>query len=67
MHPFTLMPWWGWLFAGGSSAMVAIAAAMFQDERGRPIPIIVGAIGAISAFVCGGIGVVLFIRWMWFS
>ena len=47
--------------------MLAISAAMFQDERGRPIPIIIGAVGAISAFICGGIGIVLLVLWIWFS
>ena len=67
MHLAALMPWWGWFFAAGISAMITFAAARYQDERGRPLPIIAGAVFAIAALVCGLISIVLFVKWMWFS
>lgn len=67
MSPSALMPWWGWVLTALASSMVAIISAMYQDERGRWFPIIVGAVAAISAWVCGVIGIVLFVKWMWSS
>jgi hypothetical protein len=61
---FSIHAWWTWLFCSAILAMAAIASAMFQDDRGRALPIITGAIASVGALLCGGVGVVLLVKWM---
>lgn len=67
MSPSALMPWWGWILTAMVSVMIAVVSAMYQDERGRWFPIMTGAVAALSAWICGVVGLVLFVKWMWFS
>ena len=44
--------------------MATFVSAMFQDERGRPLPIVAGAITSIGALLCGAVGIVLLVKWL---
>jgi tellurite resistance protein TehA-like permease len=68
MSPSNL-PWWGWFLCAFGAGLVALLIALFSSTREKKFyfSIVMYYVFGITAVVCGIIGIIRFVRWVWGS
>ena len=62
------LAWWGWLLCGMAAAFVAIRAwNSFENGKGESFPLLLAVVSGIASVICGLIGIIRFVKWVWNS
>jgi len=66
MNPADL-PWWGWLLCALGAGFVALMIAAYSSTREKTLyfSIVMYYIFGLAAVVCGIIGAIRFVKWVW--
>ena len=60
------LPWWGWMLCGvGGFIVAALAIGLSDDSDGGCLAKLFGFIVGLASLVCGAIGIIRFIKWVW--
>jgi hypothetical protein len=64
------LPWWGWFLVGLACGLIALIIWIFGEssrvhDGDRWIFQFPAVVAGIAMFVCGLIGVIRFIKWVW--
>ena len=60
------LPWWGWMLCGiGGFIVAALAISLSDDSDAGCLAKLFGFIVGLASLVCGAIGIIRFIKWVW--
>jgi hypothetical protein len=62
------LPWWGWLLCAFGAGIISIIAFAFSEKKGAGcMGYSVGVVGMVAGFLCGIIGLIRLVKWIWES
>jgi ABC-type branched-subunit amino acid transport system permease subunit len=61
------IPWWGWFLCALGAGLVSFLIALFSSTREKKFyfSIVMYFIFGFTAAVCGIIGIIRFVKWVW--
>lgn len=60
------LPWWGWLLCAGGAGLVCFFSATYaSSEKGGCLSGVIAFISGFAGLICGVIGIVRFVKWIW--